>query len=79
GEGGFLSAAESLLPPEPWDESVWRAWTEALTEATGRAGEALLAPLRLALTGEEQGPALEALLPLMGRARASARLRIAAA
>ncbi len=79
GEGGFLSAAESLLPPEPWDESVCRAWTEAVTEATGRVGEALLAPLRLALTGEEQGPALEALLPLMGRARASARLRIAAA
>jgi glutamyl-tRNA synthetase len=79
GEGRFLSAAESLLPPEPWDESVWRAWTDALTQATGRVGEALLMPLRLALTGEEQGPALEALLPLMGRARASSRLRKAAA
>ena len=79
GEGRFLTAAEALLPPEPWDDSVWRAWTDALTEATGRVGEALLTPLRLALTGEEQGPALESLLPLMGRARASARLRIAAA
>ncbi len=79
GEGAFLKEAEALLPPEPWDDSVWRVWTEALAQATGRVGEALLLPLRLALTGEEQGPALEALLPLIGRARASNRLRIAAA
>ena len=68
-----------MLPPEPWDESVGRSWTDALAKATGRVGEALLLPLRLALTGEEQGPALEALLPLIGRARAANRLRIAAA
>jgi glutamyl-tRNA synthetase len=79
GEGAFLSEAASLLPPEPWDESVCRCWTEALAQATGRVGEALLLPLRLALTGEEQGPALDALLPLIGRARASNRLLIAAA
>lgn len=79
GEAAFLSEAEALLPPEPWDESVWRRWTEALAAATGRVGDALLMPLRLALTGEEQGPALEALLPLIGRARASNRLLIAAA
>ena len=79
GEAAFLSEAEALLPPEPWDDSVWRRWTDALAQATGRVGDALLMPLRLALTGEEQGPALEALLPLIGRARASSRLRIAAA
>jgi len=79
GEGAFLSEAEALLPPEPWDETVWRRWTEALAQATGRVGDRLLMPLRLALTGEDQGPALDALLPLIGRARASSRLRIAAA
>lgn len=79
GEGAFLSEAEALLPPEPWDDSVWRRWTDALAQTTGRVGEALLMPLRLALTGEEYGPALDALLPLIGRARASSRLRIAAA
>ena len=79
GEGAFLCEAEALLPPEPWDDSVWRRWTDALAQATGRVGEALLMPLRLALTGEEHGPALEALLPLIGRARASSRLLIAAA
>ncbi len=79
GETRFLSAAEALLPPEPWDETVWRSWTDALSQTTGRVGEALWMPLRLALTGEEQGPSLEALLPLIGRARAATRLRIAAA
>ena len=79
GEHEFLASAEELLPPEPWDASVWSSWTQALTQATGRVGDALLLPLRLALTGEEQGPALEALLPLIGRTRAASRLRIAAA
>lgn len=79
GEGAFLSEAEALLPPEPWDDSVWRSWTEALGQASGRVGEALMMPLRLALTGEEYGPALDALLPLIGRARAANRLRVAAA
>jgi glutamyl-tRNA synthetase len=32
-------------------------------------------PLRLALTAEDQGPEMAALLPLIGRERAAARLR----
>ncbi|MGH7078391.1 MAG: hypothetical protein ACREFU_09855, partial [Acetobacteraceae bacterium] len=40
--------------------------------------KALFHPLRLALTGEEDGPALARLLPLIGRARAAARLNEAA-
>ncbi|MEI6161529.1 MAG: hypothetical protein WCP77_16970, partial [Roseococcus sp.] len=43
--------------------------------ATGRKGKALFMPLRLALTGEDHGPDLKTLLPLIGRARAEARLR----
>ena len=79
GERAFLQAASELLPPEPWDEQVWPAWTGALRDATGRKGRALFHPLRLALTGEEQGPELRELLPLMGRARAAERLRTASA
>jgi glutamyl-tRNA synthetase len=45
-----------------------------LTQATGAKGRALFHPLRLALTGLETGPELKALLPLIGRARAEARL-----
>ncbi|PPD09240.1 MAG: glutamate--tRNA ligase, partial [Methylocystis sp.] len=42
--------------------------------ATGRKGKALFHPLRLALTGAESGPELAALLPLIGHAKALARL-----
>ncbi len=77
GEGEFLRAALAALPPEPWDESTWPAWTEALKQATGRKGKALFLPLRLALTGEEHGPDLKSLLPLIGRDRAAQRLRLA--
>lgn len=64
---GFLAAAGELLPPEPWDESTWAAWTGALKEKSGRKGRALFHPLRLALTGREDGPELKSLLPLLGR------------
>lgn len=78
GEGEFLRAALDLLPLEPWDGEVWTTWTEALKLRTGRRGRALYLPLRLALTGEDHGPDLKTLLPLIGRARAAARLQVAA-
>ena len=74
----LLQAAGSLLPPEPWDNTVWSTWIAALEQATGRTGEALITPLRLALTGEDSGPDLADLLPLIGRPRAASRLAIAA-
>ena len=70
----FLAEAATLLPQEPWDSSVWAAWTAAIKAQTARKGKALFHPLRLALTGSETGPELAALLPLIGRAKASARL-----
>lgn len=66
--------AAELLPPEPWDENAWPAWSQAVKEATGAKGKALFGPLRLALTGREDGPELKQLLPLIGRARVLARL-----
>jgi glutamyl-tRNA synthetase len=70
----FLREAARLLPEEPWDENTWTAWTGDLKKATGRKGKTLFHPLRLALTGEQSGPELAALLPLIGRAKALARL-----
>jgi glutamyl-tRNA synthetase len=75
----LLLTAGGLLPPEPWDNAVWTTWIGALERATQRRGEALLTPLRLALTGEDSGPDLADLLPLIGRPRAASRLAIAAA
>lgn len=70
----FLAKARDLLPEEPWDETTWARWTTTLKDETGRKGRALYHPLRLALTGRQEGPELAALLPLIGRAKAAARL-----
>src|SRR4051812_508139 len=79
GDRDVLIAACDRLPPEPWDATVWSNWIAALQGATGLSGEALALPLRLALTGEETGPDLARLLPLIGRALAASRLGCAAA
>ena len=71
----FAAKAAELLPPEPWDETSWPDWTGAVPRATGAKGRALFHPLRLALTGREHGPELKKLLPLIGRAKALARLQ----
>jgi glutamyl-tRNA synthetase len=70
----FIADALELLPAEPWDEGTWSKWTEALKARTGRKGRALFHPLRLALTGREDGPELKSLLPLLGRKGCQDRL-----
>ncbi len=72
---GLCARAAELLPPPPWDESTWGTWTSAIRAETSRKGRALFHPLRLALTGREQGPELKVLLPLIGPDRAARRLR----
>jgi len=72
---GLTAQAADLLPPEPWDTATWSALTSKLAGETGLKGRALFHPLRLALTGRDAGPELKALLPLIGRSRAEARLR----
>lgn len=73
----FVRAAAQALPTEPWDGGVWAAWTGALARVTGRKGRGLFQPLRLALTGQEHGPEMAVLLPLIGRPRALDRLAAA--
>ena len=79
GERDVAKAAGELLPPAPWvaaswDKPQWDAFIEKLKAATGKKGRALFHPLRLALTGREDGPELRALLPLIGFDRARKRL-----
>jgi glutamyl-tRNA synthetase len=74
GDAAFAEAAADVLPPEPWDETTWKTWTQAVKEATGRKGRELFMPLRLALTGLDHGPELAGLLPCMGMERVKARL-----
>jgi glutamyl-tRNA synthetase len=73
-DAALVGKALSLLPLEPWDEGTWGLWTKAVGAETGAKGRGLFHPLRLALTGAEHGPELKKLLPLIGRAKAKARL-----
>ncbi len=74
-DASLLHAATDALPAEPWDGGTWKAWTSAVGAATGKKGRALFHPLRLALTGREQGPEMAGMLPLIGRAKVLSRLR----
>jgi glutamyl-tRNA synthetase len=70
----FTKQASAMLPPEPWDDNTWGAWTGQVKEATGRKGKDLFMPIRKALTARDNGPELKHLLPLIGREKALARL-----
>ncbi|WP_440978844.1 glutamate--tRNA ligase [Sphingomonas pseudosanguinis] len=70
----YLAQAAEVAGQIDWTTDSWHALTAALKDATGRKGKTLFLPLRLALTGRAQGPDMAALLPLIGRARAIARL-----
>jgi glutamyl-tRNA synthetase len=75
----FAAQAAEILAALDWDAGIWAALTSALKDATGRKGKPLFMPLRRALTGRDSGPDMGALLPLIGREAALARLNAAAA
>jgi glutamyl-tRNA synthetase len=70
----FLAQAATVAASLDWAADPWHALTGALKESSGRKGKALFLPLRLALTGREHGPDMGAMLPLIGKDRAVARL-----
>jgi glutamyl-tRNA synthetase len=70
----YLQQAAGVAASIDWTADPWPALTLALKEATGRKGKTLFLPLRQALTGLDHGPDMAALLPLIGRERAIARL-----
>ncbi|MCQ2914853.1 MAG: glutamate--tRNA ligase [Alphaproteobacteria bacterium] len=71
----FVRQTVDLLPQGEFDENSFSTWTSKIKEQTGKKGKDLFHPLRLALTGLEQGPELKMLLPLMGREKVVARLK----
>lgn len=74
----YLAQAAEAFAAQVDGDDPWRVLTTALKDVTGRKGKALFMPLRLALTGRDHGPDMAALLPLIGREPALARLRAAA-
>ncbi len=71
----MLAEAAAIAADLDWTADPWRGLTAAVKEATGRSGKALFLPLRRALTGRDHGPDMAALLPLIGKTRAVARLQ----
>ncbi|MES2301976.1 MAG: glutamate--tRNA ligase [Pseudomonadota bacterium] len=70
----FLAEAATVATSLDWSADPWRALTAALKDSTGRKGKALFLPLRQALTGQDHGPEMAALLPLIDRQEAVRRL-----
>ena len=61
----FVSEAMAMLPQMPFDDQTWSAWTTEVKEKTGRKGRGLFRPLRMALTGQESGPDMGGVMPLL--------------
>ena len=66
----FVAQALELLPEGPYTKDSWGEWTKAVKEATGRKGKGLFMPLRKALTGQERGPDMRDVMPLLQTIRA---------
>jgi len=71
----YLGEAAAVVEGIDWTADPWHALTAALKASTGRKGKSLFLPLRQALTGKDHGPDMAALLPLIGREAAVARLQ----
>ncbi|KUF10544.1 glutamate--tRNA ligase [Pseudoponticoccus marisrubri] len=63
----FIAEAMALLPEAPYGPDTWKTWTDAVKAQTGRKGKALFMPLRKAVTGQERGPEMADVMPLMQR------------
>ena len=73
----FTRIAAELLPEGTWDTTTWDKWVAEIKTKTNRKGKELFMPLRLSITGQEHGPELKNLLPLIGRQRVLERLKAA--
>ncbi|MEQ3628644.1 MAG: glutamate--tRNA ligase [Hyphomonas sp.] len=71
----FVATAATLLPEGDLTGESWSQWANAVKAETSRKGRGLFMTLRKALTGQEHGPDMGALLPLIGRDRALRRLQ----
>lgn len=70
-DADFVRDALAVLPAQPFTATTWKEWTGAVKEASGRKGKGLFMPLRKALTGQEHGPDMGELMPLLSKVRAT--------
>ncbi len=71
GEAFYIAAQQA------WDEngsSGWKAWADAVKQATGCSGKKLFMPLRVALSGATHGPEMSGVVAYLGDAGVRSRL-----
>ena len=73
------AAADAIEGVSPWDHEEIEARFRALVEELGTSGRRLFGAVRVGVTGRTAAPPLFATLEVIGRERAAARLRSAAA
>jgi len=73
-DADHIAKTLALLPEGDLTAESWGVWTTAVKEATGVKGRGLFMPLRQVLTGQDHGPDMSMLLPLIGRDKVVARL-----
>lgn len=69
-----IGKVRALLPDGDITSETWGLWTSRIKEELGVKGRALFMPLRQAITGQDHGPDMGVLLPLIGRERVLDRL-----
>jgi glutamyl-tRNA synthetase len=70
----LVLAARDELPAEPFGAATWAIWVKSTAAICGVGQGSVARALRLAVTGAEKGPGMDALLPMIGRDRVLERL-----
>ena len=73
-DSDLLSLALKLLPHDQFNENTWSIWTNLLKIESGKKGKDLYKPLRLCLTGQDNGPEMASLISIMGKDKVIERL-----
>ncbi len=78
GERAVVREAASAAAGIDWSAEPWKQLTSKVKEATGEKGRALFHPLRVAITGRDNGPEMAGLVKRIGKERVIERLEAAA-
>ena len=70
----FKNLALQTLPKDRFDKNTWSVWTNSLMKQSGKKGKELFKPLRLCLTGQNNGPEMANLVLVMGKDKIIERL-----
>jgi len=72
----FKKLALQTLPKDRFDKNTWSVWTNSLMKESGKKGKELFKPLRLCLTGQNNGPEMANLVLMMGKDKIKERLNL---